>query len=92
MTPTTTGRDDGSKRRESSHCGCRSLFDARRNVFTFWPKFCLQTTHRCSSHLSHLLPSQDMASANLYSERRVARNEFKLAGIRIRQKEEKTKK
>ncbi|CAN0384291.1 unnamed protein product [Pylaiella littoralis] len=36
--------------------------------------------------------TKEMSSANLHSERRVARNEFKLAGIRIRQKEEKTKK
>ena len=35
---------------------------------------------------------QEMASENLHSMRRVARNEFKLAGIRIRQKDEKTKK
>eukprot|EP00737_Agarophyton_chilense_P005502 gb/GEZJ01008469.1/.p1 GENE.gb/GEZJ01008469.1/~~gb/GEZJ01008469.1/.p1 ORF type:complete len:205 (-),score=29.96 gb/GEZJ01008469.1/:246-860(-) len=34
----------------------------------------------------------EMSSANLHSERRIARNEHKLSGIRIRQKEEKTKK
>lgn len=33
-----------------------------------------------------------MTATSVHSERRVARNEFKLTGIRIRQKEDKTKK
>eukprot|EP00904_Undaria_pinnatifida_P001973 jgi/Undpi1/11777/HiC_scaffold_4.g01476.m1 len=36
--------------------------------------------------------TSEMASENLHSMRRVARNELKLTGIRTRQKEEKTKK
>ena len=39
-----------------------------------------------------VLQLQEMASENLHSMRRVARNELKLTGIRTRQKEEKTKK
>ncbi len=35
---------------------------------------------------------QEMSAKSTFSERRIARNEFKLTGIRIRQKEEKTKK
>lgn len=70
---------------------CTCVFSSQTPTPTeSFSTMCRPLSTPCST--KNYLSQQEMTASSVHSERRVARNELKLAGIRVRQKEEKTKK